>query len=49
MITDDGDLVSQSRVFIPETMMISETKDAFKKLKREKEYEQTNYDNGVSI
>ena len=49
MITDDGDLVSQSRVLIPETMMISETKDAFKKLKREKEYEQTNCDNGVGI
>ena len=49
IITDDGDLVSQSRVLIPETMLITDFKGHYKKKKQDEEYQQTNSDNGIEI
>ena len=38
MISDDGNLVTQSRVVIPETIMISHSNEEYKKKKQEEDY-----------
>ena len=49
MISDDGNLVTQSRVVIPETIMISHSSEEYKKKKQEEDFNQTDDDNGVLV